>query len=93
MIKDPEWPLICIRHLEPPLSLRPLPADVDELEWDPLNVHVELVDALGRLAAVQDVLLRGLVVWGCQTVEVVVKVPNGLRYLPVRLVNLTLTEL
>ena len=78
MIKDPEWPLICIRYLEPPLSLRPLPADVDELEWDPLNFHIELVDALGRLAAVQDILLRGLVVGGRQAVEVVVKIPNGL---------------
>ena len=78
MIKDPEWPLICIRYLEPPLSLRPLPADVDELEWDPLNFHIKLVDSLGRLAAVQDILLRGLVVGGRQAVEVVVKIPNRL---------------
>ena len=55
-----------------------LPADVDELEGDPLDVHIELVDALGCLAAVQDILLRGLIVGGRQAVEVVVKIPDRL---------------
>ena len=70
-------------YLEPALSLRPLPSDVDELEGDALDVHVELVDALGRLAAEEDVLLRRRVVGRGQTVQVVVEIAHGLGNLQV----------
>ena len=70
-------------YLEPALSLRPLPSDVDELEGDALDVHVELVDALGRLAAEEDVLLRRRVVGRGQPVKVVVEIAHGLGNLQV----------
>ena len=68
-------------YLKPPLSLRPLTANIDELEWDAFDVHLELVDALGGLPAVQDVLLRGHIIGSGQAVQVVVEIANRLRYL------------
>ena len=75
--------VILILYLEPALSLRPLPSDVDELEGDALDVHVELVDALGRLAAEEDILLRRRVVGRGQPVQVVIEVADGLGNLQV----------
>ena len=75
--------VILILYLEPALSLRPLPSDVDELEGDALDVHVELVDALGRLAAEEDILLRRRVVGRGQPVKVVVEIAHGLGNLQV----------
>lgn len=47
-----------VKALGPLLTLRPLAADIDKHKRNVLDANGELVDALGRLTTVQDVLVR-----------------------------------
>ena len=51
-----------VEALEPLLPLRPLAADVHKAEGHAVDVDAVLVDALGRLTGVQDVLLLWVVI-------------------------------
>lgn len=65
-----------VEALGPLLALRALPADVHEDKRNVLDADGELDDALGRLPAVQDVLVRGHVVGPRYPVQFVQEITN-----------------
>lgn len=65
-----------VEALCPLLALRPLPAHVHEHKRNVLDANGELVHALGRLSAVQDVLVRGHVLQPCYPVQFVQEITH-----------------